>query len=137
MTRLGWPDLPALLAEIAGVAGIDAALAIAEAKGGQEVFVVARLKPENWLVRAVGLQRAQLLSDHFCSGRSRQKLTIPLGPAGSYNALRQRTAKALGDAASRGASANEMAAAAGVTERTARRFRKKQREHNSGQFKLL
>ncbi|TCR70504.1 helix-turn-helix domain-containing protein [Bosea sp. BK604] len=137
MTRLGWPELPALLAEIAEVAGIDAALAIAEAKGGQEVFVVARLTPDNWLVQTVGAGKAQLLSDHFCSGRSRQKLTIPLGPAGSFNAWRQRTARALAEAASRGASANQMAAAAGVTERTARRFRKRQREHNSGQLKLF
>ncbi|CAM5764675.1 helix-turn-helix domain-containing protein [Bosea minatitlanensis] len=138
MTRPGWPDLPPLLAEIAEVAGLDAALAIAEAKGGQQVFIVAHLRPDNWLVRAVGLDKARVVSDHFCSGRLRQKLTIPLGPAGSYQALRRRTARALEEAASRGASANQMAAAAGVTTRTVHRFRSRQRQHNSrDQLKLL
>ncbi|MGO4735959.1 helix-turn-helix domain-containing protein [Bosea sp. 2KB_26] len=128
MTRPGWPDLPPLLAEIAGVAGIEAALAIASAKGGQEVFVVARLRPENWLVQAVGIGKAQALSDHFCSGRSRQKLVIPLGPAGSYLAERRRRARSMAEAAARGASANEIASAAGVTTRTVRRFRASQRD---------
>lgn len=137
MKRAGWPDLPPLLAEIADVAGIEAALAIAEAKGGQEVFVVAHLRPGNWLLKAVGREKAELISAHFCSGRSRQKLTVPMGPAGSYLAWRRRTAKALAEAASQGATANQMAAAAGVTTRTVRRFRSKQRQHNSNQPKLI
>ena len=137
MTRAGWPALPPLLAEIADVAGIEAALAIAEAKGGQEAFIVARLRPDNWLIRAVGAEKARLISDHFCSGRARQKLTIPFGPVGSYHALRQRTAKALEDAASRGESANQMAAKAGVTTRTVHRFRSRRRGHNTDQLKLL
>lgn len=137
MTRASWPELPALLAEIAEVAGIEAALAVAEAKGGQEVFVVSRLRPDNWLVKAVGQQKAQAISDHFCSGRYRQKLDIPFGPKGSYLAERRRVARALADAQSAGASANQMAKAAGVTNRSARRFRSKQRHHNSSQFKLL
>lgn len=137
MTRAGWPDLPPLLAEIADVAGIEAALAIAEAKGGQQVFIVAHLRPGNWLIEAVGIEKATLISDHFCSGRSRQKLTIPFGPAGSYQALRRRTARALEDAASRGESANQMAARAGVTTRTVHRFRSRRRAHNTDQLKLL
>jgi hypothetical protein len=137
VSRAGWPDLPPLLAEIAEVAGLDAALAIAEAKGGQEVFVVAHLRPDNWLLKAVGREKAEIISAHFCSGRLRQKLTVPIGPAGSYLAWRRRTAKALADAASNDASANEMAAAAGVTTRTVRRFRAKQRQHNSNQLKLI
>lgn len=136
MTRASWPDLPPLLAEIAEVAGLDAALAIAEAKGGQEVFIVSRLRPDNWLVQAVGAERAERISAHFCSGRYRQKLAIPFGPKGSYLAERRRTARAMADALSSGASANEMARAAGVTNRSARRFRTKLRHHNS-QPKLL
>ena len=136
MSRAGWPDLPPLLEEIAEVAGIDAALAIADAKGGQQVFIVAHLRPGNWLIQAVGLDKAKLISDHFCSGRLRQKLTIPLGPAGSYQAFRRRTVRALEEAASRGASANEMAAAAGVTTRAVHRFRARRRQHNN-QPKLL
>ncbi|MGO4286871.1 helix-turn-helix domain-containing protein [Bosea sp. TAB14] len=137
MTRASWPELPPLLAEIAEVAGIDAALAIAEAKGGQQVFVVAHLRPDNWLIGAVGIEKARLISDHFCSGRLRQKLTIPLGPVGSYQALRRRTNRALEEAASRGESANQMAATAGVTTRTVHRFRSRRRGHNTNQLKLF
>ncbi|MDX3805142.1 MAG: helix-turn-helix domain-containing protein [Bosea sp. (in: a-proteobacteria)] len=137
MSRSGWPDLPPLLAEIAEVAGIDAALAIAEAKGGQEVFIVSRLRPDNWLIAAVGRDKAERISAHFCSGRYRQKLSIPFGPKGSYLAERRRRARALAEALSGGATANEMAKAAGVTNRSARRFRTKQRQHNSSQYKLL
>lgn len=137
MNRAAWPDLPELLCEIAEIAGIDAALAIADAKGGQQVFIVAHLRPDNWLIAAVGLAKAKLISDHFCSGRLRQKLTIPLGPAGSYQALRRRTNRALEEAASRGESANQMAANAGVTTRTVHRFRSRRRGHNSNQMKLL
>jgi hypothetical protein len=95
------------------------------------------LKPDNWLVQAVGMETAQLLSAHFCSGRYRQKLNIPFGPTGSYLAERRRAARAMAETASRGGSLNEMAAAARVTNRSARRFRAKQRRHNSDQFKLL
>lgn len=137
MTRASWPDLPPLLAEIAEVAGLDAALAIAEAKGGQDVFIVARLRLDNWLAVAVGMEKAERISFHFCSGRSRQKLSIPFGPKGSYLAERRRSARALAEALSSGATANEMAKAAGVTNRSARRFRTKQRQHNSRQFKLI
>lgn len=127
MTRPGWPDLPQLLSEIAEVAGISAALAVAEAKGGQEVFIAAHLKPDNWLVQAVGMEKARLISDHFCSGRARLKVTIPLGPSGSYLAERRRRAKAMAEALQAGASANDIARAAGVTNRTARRFRNRAR----------
>ena len=137
MSRESWSDLPPLLAEIAEVAGIDAALAIAEAKGGQEVFIVSRLRPDNWLVAAVGQEKAERISTHFCSGRYRQKLSIPFGPKGSYLAERRRRARALSEALSDGATANEMAKVAGVTNRSARRFRTKQRQHDSSQFKLI
>lgn len=134
MTRASWPDLPALLAEIADIAGIESALAVARAKGGQEVFIASRLDSSNWLVQAVGLDKAKLISQHFCSGRSRQKLSVPLGPAGGYLAERRRRAKLMREAVEQGASANEIAAAARVTNRTARRFRSRL---NSDQPDLL
>lgn len=136
MTQASWPELPALLAEIAEVAGIDAALAIAEAKGGQEVFLAARLGPSNWLVTAVGAAKAQAISRHFTSGHGRLKLVIPLGPKGSYLAERRRRARAMAEAQAAGASANEIAQRAGVTNRSARRFRARQRE-DERQGKLL
>lgn len=121
MTRAGWPDLPVLLAEIADVVGIDAALRIAEIKGGQAVSVPSRLRPDHWLVRAIGQDKAEALSDHFCSGRSRAQLDIPLGPTGSYLADRRRRAAAVARALADGATASEAARSAGITRRSVQR----------------
>lgn len=121
--RKGWPDLPPLLAEIAEIAGIDAALKIAELRGGQTVFFASRLSDHNWLVRAIGRERAEKLSQHFCSGRGRLKIDMPLGPTGSYAALRRRTAAIVAEEAAKGGSENATARRAGVTNRTVRRHR--------------
>jgi hypothetical protein len=130
VSRAGWPDLPELLREIAEIAGIDAALAIADAKGGQDVIIPTRLRPDHWLVVAVGLEKAERISAHFTSGHRRQRVIVPLGPAGSFLAERRRRAKALADAQARGSSANQIAAEVGITERSVRRFRSKQRQDN-------
>jgi hypothetical protein len=124
--------LPALLAEIAEVAGLDAALAIARVKGGQEVFVPARLSDQHWLVEAVGRARAEIIADHFTSGRGRIKLDIPLGPAGSYLAERRRRARLLADAIAEGASANQAAQRAGLTRRSVLRAKARQRARSGG-----
>ena len=138
MTRAGWPDLPALLAEIAEVAGIDAALAIAEAKGGQAVTIPSRLRPDHWLITAIGRERAEQLSDHFCSGRSRAQLDIPLGPTGSYFADRRRRAVAVAQALAAGATASEAARRAGITRRSVHRQKaQKQRQRDRDQGSLF
>ena len=115
--------LPGILQEIAEVAGRDAALAVAEAKGGQDVFIVARLKSKNWLVRAVGLQRAQLISGHFTSGQSRQKITIPAALSSAHLAEKRRREARIIEAIERGDTANQIAEACGVHIRTVRRWR--------------
>lgn len=117
--------LPGILQEIAEVAGREAALAIQDVKGGQEVFIVSRLSDENWLVRTVGRGKAQLISDHFTSGYCRQKLKIPIGEASTFLQARRKLHDAMIAAIQRGASANQIAAVGGITERSARRFRGK------------
>lgn len=138
MSRAGWPDLPALLAEIADVAGIEAALAIAEAKGGQSASIPSRLRDDHWLVKAVGRERAEQLSEHFCSGRSRAQLDIPLGPSGSYLGERRRRAAAVRQALAEGATANEAARRAGITRRSVQRQKaESQRALDARQGKLF
>lgn len=136
MSKASWPELPALLAEIAEVAGIDAALAIAEAKGGQSVIVPTRLRADHWLSVAVGQDKAEIISRHFTSGHRRQELVIPLGPSGSFLAERRRRARLIAEANARGASANQIAQEAGITERSVRRFRAKIRG-DGGQGQLF
>ena len=115
--------LPGILAEIEGVAGRDAAIAVQKAKGGRDVFIVTKLSDRNWLVGAVGRANAQKISDHFTSGYSRQKVTIPMGESGSFLMEQRRREAAMIAAIDAGASANTIAAAGGVTSRSARRFR--------------
>jgi hypothetical protein len=115
--------LPALLQEIADVAGREAALAIQQAVGGRAVFIVPKTADDNWLVKAVGREKSDLISDHFTSGRSRQKLVIPVGDTGSYATEQRRREAAMIAVIQRGGSANEIATAGGVTIRSAFRFR--------------
>ncbi|GHE72200.1 hypothetical protein GCM10019059_34760 [Camelimonas fluminis] len=122
MTNESWPDLPAVLAEIAEVAGLEAALAIAEEKAGQEVFVCANLRPGNWLVRCVGMEKAELISRHM-AGRGRVKVHIPIFGNGSYVSERKRRARVMAETLERGGSVNEIARRAGVTNRSAYRFK--------------
>ena len=52
--------LPPLLAEIAEVAGLDAALALASARGGSRITIPAHPRADHWFARAVGMEAAQL-----------------------------------------------------------------------------
>ena len=116
--------LPGILQEIAEVAGREAAMAIGEAKGGQQVFIVARLKSKNWLVRTVGAATAEVISRHFTSGNSRQKLIIPAVATSVFLAEKQRRDERIVQAIMNGGSANQIACACGVTTRTVHRWRR-------------
>lgn len=113
--------LPPLLAEIAEVAGLDAALAIAEARGGQKVYIPTpdRVGPTHWLAEVVGLDAARKLGARFGSCH----LELPFGPAASVRRLRGRIARMIAE----GASSNTIAAACGVTFRTVTRHRTRAR----------
>ncbi|MGL5447463.1 MAG: hypothetical protein ACRDBL_09155 [Rhabdaerophilum sp.] len=115
--------LPALLAEIADVAGLDAALAIAQAKGGINARFCSRLGPENWLVEAVGMEKAKVISDHFTSGRGRIEFDIPLGPTSSYKQAMLARARAMQRALASGETTNHTARSVGITRRSVQRFK--------------
>jgi hypothetical protein len=117
--------LPALLKEIAEVAGLDAALAVAQAKGGITARFGSRLAPENWLVEAVGMEKAQLLSDHFTSGRGRIEFDIPLGPTGSIKRDMLARAEAMRKALESGHKTTHTARHLGITRRSVQRFNAK------------
>jgi hypothetical protein len=62
--------LPPLLAEIAEVAGLEAALAMADQRGGSRISLPARPGPNHWLVQAVGPEAAKAICKHFRTGAS-------------------------------------------------------------------
>nr|WP_246432858.1 helix-turn-helix domain-containing protein [Rhodopseudomonas rhenobacensis] len=120
------------MAEIADVAGLDAALKVAESFGGTRKQVPAQVPDgPHWLTDCVGRRAAEAICKHFRQGTASGRfggayLTIPLGPAGTVAAARRRMAKALLD----GKSASEAARIAGMTERTA--YRARSRARNRG-----
>lgn len=81
--------LPGLLAEIAEVAGLDAALKVAEARGGSRTHFPARAPDGHWLVELVGREAANKLCAHFrTTARGGIELLVPLGPMGFYSKAR-------------------------------------------------
>ncbi len=124
--RLG---LPAVLAEIAEAAGLDAARAIAAAKGGQTVYIPHRAREGHWLTDLVGLTAAQQICAHFAApsagGRAAgQRVLIPMA--------RVRAGEVMMRAIEAGGSANRIAATTGRHERTVRRYRRKLRAGGMG-----
>lgn len=85
--------LAPLLAEIADVAGLPAALALAEARGGSRITIPARPGPDHWIVRTIGAEAAERLCAHFRVGECGTKgatIELPVGPSGSAAAIRAK-----------------------------------------------
>jgi hypothetical protein len=111
-------ELPAVMAEIAEVAGPDAAWTLARAKGGQQVFFPAKARPDHWLAKLVGFDAAKKICEHFSVGGRGDDILIPMASAARRNqALRQALAQGL--------KVDQAAAAAGVHRRTVLRHRKR------------
>ncbi len=114
-------DLPGLLGEIAEVAGLTAALALADKVGGTQVDIPHKSRPDHWLVRCVGQEAADKICKHMTTlgedGRPRgaRGVLIPRGPMGLMAKARRRLAEEL----RAGTSVREAARRAGLSERTA------------------
>ncbi len=108
------PQLPGILAEIAEAAGIDAALAVARAKGGGRAYFPETPRPQSWLVEAVGADRAAVIGRLFASGRGGIELEVPGGPALACVARWREIYRRL----AAGQSKPEIARALGISHRT-------------------
>ena len=125
--------LPPVLAEIADIAGLDAAMALAEARGGQRVFIPASAGPDHWLVRTVGETAASLICEHYRGGTNGETIDVPAGPASSY----RKQARKIRQMIDGGASSNEIVRATGLVFRTVTRHRARARSADNRQGKLL
>lgn len=74
--------LPAILAEIAEVAGEDAALAIAGARGGTQIYLPPVPAPDHWLSILIGHDAAKAVCDRLTCGVGGLRVDLPLGPTG-------------------------------------------------------
>ncbi len=72
--------LPSLLAEIAEVAGLEAALKVAAAKGGTKAYFTPQPMVGHWLEQAVGLELAVKICTRICNADHGIELEVPMGP---------------------------------------------------------
>jgi hypothetical protein len=120
-------DLSGVLADIAAVAGRDAALRLAAAYGGTRIKIPGRLRSGGWLVRCVGEEAARAIIEHYrvfdADGRTPATvMVLPIGWSGSITRARRAATKAAVQTLEAGGSVREAARRAGVAERTAWRI---------------
>lgn len=120
------PALPGILAEIADVAGEDAALAIARARGGTQIYIPPRPANDHWLCELIGIDAARKVCAQLTGEVASRREIVPLGPVGKEAQLRAMRAadKALMDEMIRQQkSEREISLATGYTVRTVRKRR--------------
>ena len=83
-------DLPGVLREIAEVAGEDAALAIASARGGTQIYIPPIPDADHWLSRLIGIENARAVADRLTCGVGSMRVDLPLGPVGHAAKMRAR-----------------------------------------------
>jgi hypothetical protein len=120
--------LPPTLRTIAEVASVEAALEIARRFGGRSVSLPVKLHARHWLVEAVGPSAAEKIHRRFGPGR----LEIPLGQFGTFAQLRREHMKRYEELERAGASSATIARELGITDRTVRERRAKQRDRRQG-----
>ena len=125
MSAPDYSYLPGILAEIAGVAGLVAALKIADAMGGTRNNFPARARAEHPLAKLVGLEAAENICRHFRTAhKAGTYVLVPLGPKNFYQRAR-RQAEGLTKA---GVPCEEVARRLGLHMRTVRRYRARLRD---------
>jgi hypothetical protein len=133
--------LPGILREIADVAGLPAALAIAEVKGGTRVHFPARAPDGHWLPELVGREAADKLCAYFRTRATAQGGTrptvnggvyelVPLGPKNFYARARRKAA----ELTAQGMTRERVAAQLGVHMRTVQRYRARERDEEPRLF---
>ncbi|MEC9243443.1 helix-turn-helix domain-containing protein [Nitratireductor rhodophyticola] len=126
-------SLPSVLAEIAEVAGAEAAWALARTQGGATIYIPAEADDNHWLTELVGMEAAEKICQHFRVGNSGARILIPLAKLSEQRLRLHRALEA-------GMSAPQAARAAGMHERSAFRARARMRdddEIDDRQGKLL
>ncbi|PTR11784.1 MULTISPECIES: helix-turn-helix domain-containing protein [unclassified Novosphingobium] len=83
-------ELPGVLQQIASVVGEEAALAIATARGGTQVYIPPVPPSDHWLCKLIGVERARRLADELTMGIKGLRLELPLGPASNAAQARAR-----------------------------------------------
>jgi hypothetical protein len=113
--------LPGILAEIADIAGEDAALAVAAARGGTQVYIPPEPDAGHWLSRLVGHKAALAIADRLTCGVGGRRVELPVGAKGYAARGRAKVDRMI----DQGASERAIALATGYTSSAIRRRKKK------------
>lgn len=113
-------QLPGILAEIANIAGEDAALAVAAARGGTQVYIPPVPDRDHWLTRLVGHPAAKEIADRLTCGVGGMRVDLPMGPKGAAARLRAKVDRMLRE----NRSERDIALATGYSARSVRRRRR-------------
>lgn len=121
--------LPRVLAEIAAVAGRDAALAVAAARGGTQVYIPPEPPADHWLSQLLGQDAAKAVADRLNGGiPTGVRVDLPLGPVG-YTAQMQAIMRGkIREMLANDMSERDIAMATRYTTRTIRRHRAAMRD---------
>lgn len=127
---------PGILAEIAELAGKDAAWAILSEYGGIRVDIPAKAHPDHWLSKLVGLEAATKICEGLRVGSPNGRMAgvrhvvIPLGNRSWQKTARRHLAEALRS----GKDVRLAARETGVHERTAWRVKAKLKNSKQGEL---
>ncbi len=125
--------LPGVLADIADIAGEDAALAVAAARGGTQIYIPPSPDRDHWLSRLVGIQAAKAIADRLTCGVGGMRVELPLGPKGHAARVRAKVDRMIQD----NRSERDIALATGYTIRGVRKRKAKLKPHDDRQLPLL
>jgi hypothetical protein len=117
--------LPGILADIAEVAGEDAALAVARARGGRQIYIPPRPANDHWLAQLIGFEPAVAVCDRLTAGVGPRRAEVPLGSFSAYRAESRDRYRVMDDMIREQKSESDIAAVTGYTTRAVRRRRKK------------
>lgn len=126
-------DLPGILAEIADIAGEDAALAVAAARGGTQIYIPPSPDRDHWLSHLVGVQAAKAIADRLTCGVGGMRVELPLGPKGHAARVRAKVDRMIKDKRSE----RDIALATGYTIRGVRKRKAKLRPGDDRQLPLF
>ena len=118
-------SLPALC----DICGEAPALRLVAAKGGRRTYVPGKLPDAHDLIEIMGAAAAEALVKYFSKeGSGGTEIELPMGPSGHFGQYRRRLAQAVAD----GGTEHDVARRIGVTGRTVRRERRRQRQEPDG-----
>jgi len=113
--------LPGTLGEIEEAAGRDAALTLAQLRGGEPVYFPPKPNADHWLSQLLGHGKAQAICHKLTDGFAGRRIDMPQGEFSAYRKESNSRYTLMDELISQGRSELDIARATGYTTRCVRR----------------